>query len=368
MKITILFLGKVGAGPRYTLEMAKALSEKPNIELQIILSSLIDNHDDWLKIEKKGNVKITYFNTYKNKVEFLFAFINLFKSYKISRCIKKFNPIVLYIPMISLLNPGVLLFLRKINIYYTLHDPIEHVGEANFFVELIRKFEIKKAKKIILLNVFFKRYVCDFYKKQEEDIMYVPHAAFFSNEEVTSNNCFLDKILFVGRIEEYKGIGLLLDAFSEAIKLRPNLKLTIAGRGELSPYLDKISKLSDNIEIINRWLKDEEVEQLIKNHDFVILPYIDASQSGVVPVVFANKRTVIATNKGALAEQIPNGLGFVVEPNHLDISKKICEIYDDGFSNLAFMNEKAYQYAIKNLTWQSSAETLISHFNNEYYR
>jgi len=368
MKVTILFLGKIGAGPRYALEMAKALSEKPNIELQIILSSLIDNYDDWSKFEKKANVKIEYFNTYKNKIEFLFTFLNLFKSNKIANSIKRFNPAVLYIPMISLLNPGILFFLKNITIYYTLHDPIEHFGEANFFVELVRKFEIKKAKKIILLNVFFKKYVCNYYNKQESDIVYIPHAAFFSNEEVTLNDGFLDKILFVGRIEEYKGIGLLLEAFSNALKSHHNLRLTIAGRGDLSPYLTKISKLSHNIEIINRWLKDEEIEELIKNHDFVLLPYIDASQSGVVPVVFANKRTVVATNKGALAEQIPKGLGFVVDSNYLEISNKICEIYDNGYSKLAFMNEQAYKYAIENLTWESSAEILINHFNNEHYK
>ncbi|WP_281310643.1 glycosyltransferase family 4 protein [Flavobacterium flavigenum] len=366
MKITILFLGKVGAGPRYALEMAKALSEKPNVELQIILSRLIDNYDDWFQIEKKTNVKIVYFNTYRNKIEFLLALLNLFKSNKIANCIKKFNPVVLYIPMISLLNPGILFFLKNINIYYTLHDPIEHIGEANFFVELVKKFEIKKARKIILLNVFFKKYVCDFYNKKESDIIYIPHAAFFSNKHVILNDGFLEKILFVGRIEEYKGISLLLEAFSNSIRYRPNLQLTIAGRGDLSPYLKKNSELSKNIQIINRWLKDEEIEELIKNHDFVVLPYIDASQSGVIPVVFANKRTVIATNKGALAEQIPDGIGFVLNANHLEISKKICKIYEDDYSKLASMNERAYEYAIGNLTWQSSAEILISHFNDEY--
>ena len=53
MKITILYLGRLGAGPVYTLEMAKALAVTNSI--QIILSETIENKNVWDTIFKNNN-------------------------------------------------------------------------------------------------------------------------------------------------------------------------------------------------------------------------------------------------------------------------------------------------------------------------
>lgn len=366
MKITILFLGKIGAGPRYSFEMANALSENAEISLQIILSSYVDNINEWEILAQKSNVKIVYFKTYRNKFEFLLSIINFRKFQKISEIINSFKPVALYIPMISLLNPGILFFLKKIKIYYTLHDPIEHIGEKNIFVEQIRKYELKKSAKVILLNTFFKNYVSSNYRIKEENILVIPHASFFSKNTPSLNMEYQNKFLFVGRIEKYKGIDLLLDAFSLALEQKEHLHLTIAGRGDISPYALKIDKLAKNLTIDNRWLSNQEVDSLIRNHDFVVLPYIDASQSGVVPVVFANMRTVIVTNTGALAEQVPDQIGFVVNANTDELATKILNIYKGSCQELNEKNLRAYNFAKENLTWEASAKILINNIKLNY--
>ncbi|STD53406.1 glycosyltransferase family 4 protein [Empedobacter falsenii] len=365
MKISILFLGKIGAGPRYSFEMAKALSERKDIELQIILSEYVDNRNDWEILGMKNNVKLQFFKTYITKLEFLFTLFNIFKYRKIAQTIKIYNPDALYIPMISLINPGILFFIKSIKIYYTLHDPIEHVGEKNSFVELIRKYELKKSDKVILLNNFFRGYVQDHYKIHSNNIIVIPHASFFSNTFPSLNSEFKKKFLFVGRIEEYKGIGLLLEALSQIIETKKDIVLTIAGRGDLSKFKNQISALSNNLLIDNRWLTNEEIDSLIQENDFVVLPYLDASQSGVVPVVFANKRFVIVTNKGALSEQVPEGMGYVVNADAKSLAEKILKIYNLDFKEVTKINNNAYDYAFENLTWDASAKILMNSINKD---
>lgn len=357
MKLTILFLGRNGAGPRYAYKMAEALQlNDQKLRIQIVLSSYVDNIDDWRSLK---NVELIFVPTYKSTVQFFKEYIKVFKWRVIAKKINNFSPEVIYIPMISLLNPLLLIFLKKTKVIYTLHDPVEHVGERNIFVELIRKFELKKASKVILLNRYFKEYVVKHYKIPAPNIYIIPHAAFFSKDKPKLNLELKNKFLFVGRIEKYKGIELLLDSFTTLINQGFSGNLTIAGKGDLSDFNDKINSLGDRIKVLNQWLMDEEIDSLIRSHDFVILPYIDASQSGVVPVVFANKRIVIATNRGALREQVPDGIGFIVDASVESICNQINSIYNKDIDFLNDRNLKAYNFAINELTWDKSANLLI---------
>ncbi|OJV36712.1 MAG: hypothetical protein BGO33_04255 [Bacteroidia bacterium 43-41] len=361
MKITLLFLGRNGAGPRYSFCMAKALVKNSNIYCQALISNNVDNIQDWEKLKYHSNFELLTIETYKNKKEFFLRFINIFSYSKISKLITKFNPDWIYIPMGALLNPGIFLFLKGYKKIYTLHDPTQHIGEKSVFLEALRKIEIRNSCRIILLNRFFKNLTINKYRVCENDITIIPHAGFFKSSKPTFHKEFQFKILFIGRIEKYKGIPLLIEAYHKVVQQIPKLKLIIAGKGDITPYKISLNNdLSSNIEIINKWLTDSEIELLIEESDFVVLPYIDASQSGVIPIAFGNGRTVIATNVGALSEQVPKGIGFTVEANSDDILRKIISIYENGIEELNKLNYNAYTYANENLTWDSSANQLIN--------
>ncbi|MGV0969253.1 glycosyltransferase family 4 protein [Empedobacter sp. ULE_I136] len=361
MKITLLFLGRNGAGPKYAFNMAKELAlKKDSITLQIVIPSHIDNLSDWDFLANNfENVLICKVKTYSNKKEFVKKITNPFTFVKIVKDIKKFQPDWIYMPMGSLLNFGILPLLKCYKKVYTLHDPILHKGEQSFFIEKLRQIEINSSDKIILLNNYFIDYVIANYKINKSDIFVIPHAGFFSKNQPQKIESFHNKILFLGRIEQYKGIDLLLDSFEEIIKEKANIQLTIAGKGDLKPYVEKINSFGEKIIVENNWLTDDDIENLLMNHDFVILPYTDASQSGVIPLAFGNGKIAIATNVGALSEQVPTGIGFCIEPDPSEISKKVIQIYNLSVDELANMNSKAYKYACNNLTWKSSIEKLL---------
>lgn len=362
MKLSILFLGRNGAGPKYAFEMSRALANlHTDDQFQVVVPDNIDNKADWINLESMtNNLKVKFVITYSDKLEFLFSLFNIFNYVEIARHIRDFKPDFLYIPMGSLLNPGVFYLLKNLRKIYTLHDPNLHIGEQSFLIEFLRRVEIKNSNKIIILNNFYKNLVAEKYVFPLEKIDVIPHSGFFSQEPPSYHQNFKYKILFLGRIEKYKGIDLLLDSFVTVLNEICNIKLVIAGKGNLVPYKEKLNSIpTQNIEIHNEWLTDEKIESLLEDCDFVVLPYIDASQSGVIPLAFGNGRTVVATNVGALSEQVPVDFGYLSEPNVQNLSAKIVEIYESGSQNLAEKNKTARKFAEENLTWESAAKKLI---------
>lgn len=89
-------------------------------------------------------------------------------------------------------------------------------------------------------------------------------------------------ILFFGRIESYKGIDLLVEAFSTSPELCDNYYLVIAGSGELRCDITR----SNKIVTVNRYIKDSEIAYIYRNASAVVYPYISATQSGVLSLAF----------------------------------------------------------------------------------
>lgn len=98
-------------------------------------------------------------------------------------------------------------------------------------------------------------------------------------------------ILFFGRIEKYKGVDVLIDAFSKFDKAT-DVKLVIAGKGNAECE----QKPNDNVILINRFIKDEEIASLYKGASFVVYPYISATQSGVLSLAMFFETPIIASD------------------------------------------------------------------------
>jgi glycosyltransferase involved in cell wall biosynthesis len=120
--------------------------------------------------------------------------------------------------------------------------------------------------------------------------------------------------LFFGRIEPYKGVDTLMDAYRILKSKTSDVRLTIAGRGDLPPELAKVAG-ELGIVLKNYWLSNEELGSLIGSADVIVAPYKEATQSAVVMMAIAYLTPVITTNVGSLADYVTDGYnGFVVGP------------------------------------------------------
>jgi len=121
------------------------------------------------------------------------------------------------------------------------------------------------------------------------------------------------RLLSFGRLLPYKGLDLLADGLRR-LEPQPGLVVRVVGSGPESPALAVLRALP-GVTVENRWVPEGEVGALLSWADAVVLPYREASQSGVAAAALAARRYVIATNVGGLAEQLANEpLAILCEP------------------------------------------------------
>lgn len=197
----------------------------------------------------------------------------------------------------------------------TVHDPIPHKGENSWKLNLSRVLVFPFVNKIILLNSKSRDLFISKYHLSSKKV-YVSRLGFLEwmNCFVTSNESN-DYILFYGRITPYKGVEFLLQAMESVHASFPSIKLVIAGSGNF--YFD-ISKYRsfDYIKFINRFIELSELSDLIINSRFVVCPYTEATQSGVVASVLALNTPIILTDVGALSDMVEDNVtGIVIPPN-----------------------------------------------------
>lgn len=142
-------------------------------------------------------------------------------------------------------------------------------------------------------------------------------------------------ILFFGLIREYKGLDTLLEALS-IIKTKIDLKLVIAGEfySDEKKYKNLISKydLSNLVYLYNKFIPEQEVKYYFSAADAVILPYKDATQSGIVQVAMNFRKPVIASYVGGLGEVVQDGkTGYVVpKENPEELAEAILKFYNEN--------------------------------------
>lgn len=124
-------------------------------------------------------------------------------------------------------------------------------------------------------------------------------------------------LLFFGFVREYKGLKHLLQAMPIIRQQLENVKLMVVGAfgSDKEDYLTIIREhhLEQNIEVIDGYTPDHEVEKYFAGCDLVVLPYESATQSGIVQIAYGFEKPVIVTNVGGLPDVVIEGkTGYIV--------------------------------------------------------
>lgn len=91
----------------------------------------------------------------------------------------------------------------------------------------------------------------------------------------------------------------------------PTARLLVAGEGDAEDCASAFLALP-GVEVRPAWLAEDEMARLIAGADGVVLPYREASQSGVTPIAHGFGVPVVATPVGGRAEQLRDGVDGVV--------------------------------------------------------
>ncbi len=197
-----------------------------------------------------------------------------------------------------------------------IHDAEPHPGDSRTLHRIVHDREIAAADRIITLSAHARDRLAERRPEGRTRIDTVPHGV-FGHDTVAEPRAFPEqrpfRLLFFGRIRPYKGIDLLLGAFRVLRRQRKDVVLHLAGDGDMEPYRTEIETL-DGLSLDHRWIADDEITSLMQTHDLLILPYREASQSGVLAFAAGAALPAVATPVGGLPEQIVSGRnGMIAE-------------------------------------------------------
>ena len=359
--LLVNYTGRFGGGPIFGLEMTKGLIGN-GIKVVAVISRNVENLDEWKRL---GLEQLIVIPTYKSLASFLLnsALFKFRQANVIKRRTKDLNITYIYIPMICPWSDKVNKLFRHAKVCTTIHDPMPHSGEKLRSRFLSGKIE-RRSDKLITLTKKFVPYLEDRYKKP---VAHIPHGRFSYYKERHFTN-FEDNgkinFLFFGRLEAYKGLHVLADAFGLCCDKMDNYTLTVAGAGDFSQYREAFSKIP-NFTLINKWLSSEEVNELFKYKNTVlILPYTDATQSGVISIAMEYNTTIIASDTGGLGEQIDHDkTGILFEPGNAQaLATQILSVYRNA--ELRTRLATTALESLEALNWDRLAESLIKFINS----
>ncbi len=240
---------------------------------------------------------------------------NITFALRVSRLLSRFEPDVIHLlsptAWLSLLRP-----LVRAPIVSTIHDVMPHPGDKEVIplITYLRVPTLRASSGLIVHGESLRQVAISRFPPRP--IFVMQHIAVTRYARLAERSGFVRdendsfRVLFFGRIFPYKGLKYLLEARSSVLKRAPNVQFTIAGRGDISELLPLVENGS-NTTVLNRFVPDAETAKLFIDADVVVLPYIEASESGVAAIATGFGLPVIATDVGELPDTIThmrNGL------------------------------------------------------------
>ncbi len=251
-------------------------------------------------------------------------------------------------------------FSRKV---FTVHDHVQHLGEYSRGATLYLRYMAKRSGKhrFIAQSDFVRRGFIKEYGVRPDQVTTVRYGALdlYKKWEDPSVKEEPNTVLFFGRISPYKGLEYLAEAWQVIRMAKPHARLIIAGGGRF--YFDAHAlRTDDRVEIHNKYIDNPELVRFIQRASIVVLPYVEATQSGVVMTAYAFNKPVVATNVGALPEVVEDSVtGYLVPPRDpVALANAIVDLLEKPARRAAFA--KAIGEKVRNeLSWERIAEQTI---------
>ncbi|MCA1644676.1 MAG: glycosyltransferase family 4 protein [Chloroflexi bacterium] len=246
-----------------------------------------------------------------------------------------------------------------------IHDVNPHPGESVGRRSLARRLALPRASQLL----FYSRYSHDQFARDWPSGP-TPHAIVplgvkevFREWPASSPPERAGTLLFFGRIAPYKGLDVLFQALPEIAARVPHLRVVVAGRPAPHYPMPTLPSLPANVEVVMHLetVDNATTRRLFAEASVVVLPYVEASQSGVVQTAYAFGKPVVASAIGGLAEVVRDGVtGYLVPPGApRPLAKAVADLLTNAEARaamrLAIGNHEATEFG-----WDPIAQQLYA--------
>jgi glycosyltransferase involved in cell wall biosynthesis len=238
---------------------------------------------------------------------------------KVFREIQNFAPDVVHYqgfhPWLDLALP----FWHRYPLICTVHDFRPHPGDklsqkTPFWVEM---FVRRRADQLIVHSEHVRELMVKQLRGAGENISRMPHIQIGQELASPVEQEEEHLILFFGRIWGYKGLEYLIRAEPLISARVPDVRIMIAGQGEEFSRYTRMMVHPERFIVHNEFISEQRTAEYFRRASIVVLPYIEASQSGVIPLAYSAAKPVVATTVGGLPEMVEHGrTGYLVPPRN----------------------------------------------------
>lgn len=251
----------------------------------------------------------------------------------------------------------------------TEHDPIPHVGRSPSVPERATRAMMPR----LMSHVFVHGPACRVQlidrglDPEHISVIRHGHLGMFDRGQFPESVRRPNDILFFGELRYNKGVDLLPEIADRVLDRFPNAKFIVAGSSgaardgeavDLGHLLREMSQKPE-FEVHHRFIPDEEVEYLFKRCAITVMPYREATQSGVAMIAMPLGSAVVATRVGDIPDVVQDGkTGCLAEPSAEAISRRIIDLLDNP-DQLQRITRAASHFSMKECSWEAAASHVV---------
>lgn len=331
MRVLVWQWGKLGAGPRYAMELADSLRLIPGTEVTLSLSTSAEI----MAGPSPPRCELPV-DTYAGLGGFARRLLTApITAGPLARRLRKLRLDVAICAMPGPLDLLMALALQRARapMLVVVHDADAHPGDGLPFQMALQRRLVLRAEGLIALTA----HVAERLRAQRlAGVPGVRRRLFFASlppfvfgpppAPPRAHGGRL-RLLSFGRLLPYKGLDLLAGAL-QAFGRLDEVEMRVVGHGPESPPLDALRALPD-VTVENRWVPEAEVGALLGWADALVLSHREASQSGVAAAAIASRRWIVATRVGGLAEQLGGQPGAILcDPDPQSLADALGRLLD----------------------------------------
>ncbi|HEV8451023.1 MAG TPA: glycosyltransferase family 4 protein [Gaiellales bacterium] len=221
-------------------------------------------------------------------------------------------------------DPRLLALTSGYRTVFTVHDPVEHLGARSFTrtETWIFKRWFRRSQRFVVHGQALADELAPVVGRAR--IVVIPHPTWPRSQPLPPPRS--PSVLLFGRLEQYKGVEVLVEAMRVLWERRPDVKLVVAGTGPAA----RLVPADPRISLRARYIPEDEIGMLLAGASLVVLPYTQASQSGVGLLAIGDGVPLVVSDLGSLSD-LAYEPSFVCEHgNPRALAETILRHLDDG--------------------------------------
>ena len=365
-QVLIWQLGRFGAGPRLALELAAALGKHGGLDVRLALPRSAE-----LMQEPGNRAAVAHaVETYEGLGgrDGLLMRTPRARAHlaPLLEAIGKAPPAAAITVMPGLWDPFVIRALGQagVPILAIIHDAANHPGDRFEIIQWVQRHTIARSAAIVTLSGHVAGQLASRGLLREDQChATIPHPALTFSDLALPPPMPPDpqgrplRLLVAGRLTRYKGVGLLLEALKGLAT--GGWELRIAGRlrdDRARRAAHAMRAGGAPVDLRDAWLTERDLLRHIDWADVVVCPYVEASQSGIIPAAYGRARPVLATPVGGLPEQVRHGeTGLLAEAATPAALRAALALVLDDPARATALGQGALALARGPLAWEAIA-------------